>query len=63
MEMNKKERELIEKYHAYLVELYDSGNKNLSLVKPEKWDYSDSMSCQWLVLAVLSIQDEIENKK
>ena len=59
---NKKEKELIERYHNYLIDLCKTNNPNLKLVKPEKWDVLNPMSCQWLVLAVLSIQDEINNE-
>lgn len=60
--MDKKEKELIERYHDYLIDLSKTNNPNLKLVKPEKWDDLNPMSCQWLVLAVLSIQDEINNR-
>jgi hypothetical protein len=60
--IDKKEKELIERYHNYLVDLRNNENPNLKLVKPEQWDINNPMSCQWLVLAVLSIQDEINNE-
>ena len=54
------EREIIKRYHKYIKDLWESDNINLSLVKPEKFNIQDEMSCQWLVLAVLSIQDEVK---
>ncbi len=54
------EKEIIKRYHKYIKNLYDSDNINLPLVKPEKFNFQDEMSCQWLVLTVLSIQDEVK---
>lgn len=58
--MYTEEMEIIKRYHKYIKDLWESDNQNLPLVKPEKFNFQDEMSCQWLVLAVLSIQDEVK---
>lgn len=55
----KEEKEIIKRYHKYVKDLYENDNINVSLVKPVKFDFQDEMSCQWLVLTVLSIQDGV----
>jgi len=40
------EREIIKRYHKYVKSLWASDNMNLSLFKPEKFNFQDEMSCQ-----------------
>jgi hypothetical protein len=61
--MEKEDKEIIKRYHQYVMELLETQNPNVDLFKHVNFKPHDEMSCQWLVLAVLSIQDEVRKEK
>lgn len=54
--------EIIRRYHEYVIKVSDECPVNLPLFTPIKFDFRNDMCCQWLVLAVLSIQDEVRKE-
>lgn len=56
------EREIVERYHKMVREMHETNNINIPLVKPEKFDLQNEASCKWLVLFVLSIQEEVRKE-
>ncbi len=61
MSIEEEESEIIRRYHKKINDMIESGNININLIKPEKFNINDENCCSWLVQTVLSIQDEIRN--